>query len=552
MKAWDTSVTDTVGRSRSSSRSCSPPGRPSSSSPCATPTTSRYFTSAPTYVATYSYSPVAIEAVAARPHRATSRRRPRCPSTSPSPATRHGALPVRPRPDLLTPDRQGATQMTNLDRRQLLTAGALGAVAVPATAAGSVAAQAGPTAYASNYPDDPVTTGAQSAAAAAGRRSPARRSVSSRTRPASSPTCAPSSTRCTSPDAVDIVGVFGPEHGFRGTAQAGDSRGHPHRPAHRPHRLRRLRRRRGEDDDDVPTAGVETVVFDIQDVGARFYTYIWTMYTAMRAAVAVGARFVVLDRPNPVGRHGRGPMMTTPCDLRRRRQGDRPGARHDRRRAGPLLRRRVPHGDAGGRPASSPSSRSRGWRRDVPYAVTGLPWVMPSPQHADSRHRACLPRHRACSRAPTSPRAAARRDRSSSSAPRTSTTQWAERLAALDLPGVGFREAYFTPTFSKHIGAGLRRRPAPRHRPVDASTRSVARRDAGRGQGALPRLRLALRLLRPGAAVLDRQAAPAPPAADADRRPAPPPTRSSARGATSSPRSTRAAEQYLIYRGPAA
>ena len=38
------------------------------------------------------------------------------------------------------------------------------------------------------------------------------------------------------------------------------------------------------------TAGVETVVFDIQDAGARFYTYIWTMYTAMRAAVASRAR----------------------------------------------------------------------------------------------------------------------------------------------------------------------------------------------------------------------------------------------------------------------
>ena len=45
----------------------------------------------------------------------------------------------------------------------------------------------------------------------------------------------------------------------------------------------------------VAEAGVETLVFDIQDVGARFYTYIWTMYTAMRAAVRTGARFVVLD-----------------------------------------------------------------------------------------------------------------------------------------------------------------------------------------------------------------------------------------------------------------
>lgn len=53
-------------------------------------------------------------------------------------------------------------------------------------------------------------------------------------------------------------------------------------------------------------ADVETVVFDIQDVGSRFYTYIWTMYDAMVAAAQTGARFVVLDRPNPIGGHARG------------------------------------------------------------------------------------------------------------------------------------------------------------------------------------------------------------------------------------------------------
>ena len=42
-------------------------------------------------------------------------------------------------------------------------------------------------------------------------------------------------------------------------------------------------------------------MFDIQDVGARFYTYIWTMYDCMVAASLAGVRFVVLDRPNPIG-----------------------------------------------------------------------------------------------------------------------------------------------------------------------------------------------------------------------------------------------------------
>ena len=52
------------------------------------------------------------------------------------------------------------------------------------------------------------------------------------------------------------------------------------------------------------------MVFDIQDAGARFYTYIWTMYDCMVAAAVTGKRFVVLDRPNPTtGRVPRGPVL---------------------------------------------------------------------------------------------------------------------------------------------------------------------------------------------------------------------------------------------------
>src|SRR5690606_37209241 len=56
-------------------------------------------------------------------------------------------------------------------------------------------------------------------------------------------------------------------------------------------------------------ADVEVVVFDIQDVGARFYTYIWTMWSAMRAAARMDLKFVVLDRPNPLGGTAYGPML---------------------------------------------------------------------------------------------------------------------------------------------------------------------------------------------------------------------------------------------------
>src|SRR5699024_10375289 len=100
---------------------------------------------------------------------------------------------------------------------------------------------------------------------------------------------------------VDVGAVFGPEHGFRGTAQAGDSEetyvdertGITVYDAH------------GADAAKFETfyteSGVDTIVFDIQDVGVRFYTYIWTMYEAMIAAARTSKDFIVLDRPNPVG-----------------------------------------------------------------------------------------------------------------------------------------------------------------------------------------------------------------------------------------------------------
>ncbi len=82
---------------------------------------------------------------------------------------------------------------------------------------------------------------------------------------------------------VNVVAVFGPEHGFRGTGQAGDGEGDHVDPrtgimvydAHGATAARFT--------DLYQRSGVETVVFDIQDVGARFYTYIWTMYDCMAA-----------------------------------------------------------------------------------------------------------------------------------------------------------------------------------------------------------------------------------------------------------------------------
>ena len=105
---------------------------------------------------------------------------------------------------------------------------------------------------------------------------------------------------------IDIVKVFSPEHGFRGNAVAG---------------------RKVEDEIDSKTElpiislygknkkpypeqlkGIDILVFDIQDVGARFYTYISTLHYVMEAAAESGIPLIVLDRPNPNGHYVDGPI----------------------------------------------------------------------------------------------------------------------------------------------------------------------------------------------------------------------------------------------------
>ena len=98
---------------------------------------------------------------------------------------------------------------------------------------------------------------------------------------------------------VELSAIFAPEHGFRGTAGAGEAveDGRDPRTGVPIYSLY------GETRRPTPEMmeGLDALVFDVQDVGARFYTYITTMGLAMQSAAEADARFVVLDRPNPLG-----------------------------------------------------------------------------------------------------------------------------------------------------------------------------------------------------------------------------------------------------------
>jgi uncharacterized protein YbbC (DUF1343 family) len=250
---------------------------------------------------------------------------------------------------------------------------------------------------------------------------------------------------------VEVVAVFGPEHGFRGSAQAGGSE------------ETYVDERTGVTVYDAygadatklaafyAAAGVETVVFDIQDVGARFYTYIWTMYEAMIAAGPGGQRFVILDRPNPIGGRARGPMLV---------DGYTSGVGKDKivQAHGMTVGEMAGYFDGVIFPARGFAPvrdldvvRVSGWRADDLYADTGLTWVLPSPNMPTADTALVYPGTCLFEATNLSEGRGTTRPFELIGAPYVDH-HWAGDLDDAGLTGVRFREAYFAPTFSKHQG----------------------------------------------------------------------------------------------------
>ncbi|MEE6260067.1 exo-beta-N-acetylmuramidase NamZ family protein [Plantactinospora sonchi] len=246
---------------------------------------------------------------------------------------------------------------------------------------------------------------------------------------------------------VRLTAAFGPEHGFRGSAQAGGSEGTG------------TDARTGITVYDaygasqtkwaelITQSGVDTVVFDIQDVGARFYTYIWTLYDSMVAAARLGRRYVVLDRPNPVGGRAYGPMMTTPFTSG---VGKKEIVQQHGMTVGELAR--FFNGEflptEAGRAVDLTVIRCRHWRRDQVAAETGVPWVLPSPNMPTPDTALVYPGTGMFEgvASMTEGRGTTRPFELVGGLATDFDYHWVDRLAARDLPGVEFREAYFSPT----------------------------------------------------------------------------------------------------------
>ncbi|MEV0896151.1 DUF1343 domain-containing protein [Actinoplanes sp. NPDC049802] len=245
---------------------------------------------------------------------------------------------------------------------------------------------------------------------------------------------------------VRIGGIFGPEHGFRGAAPAG---GGAAKAIDARTGLTVYDGYRATDEDWArlfEEAAVRTVVFDMQDVGARFYTYIWTLYDSMAGAARRGLRYVVLDRPNPIGGRAGGPGLDPAfaSGVGRReivlRHGMTVGelARFFQGEWLPRVRLEV--------------VGCEGWHGGLFARDTDVPWVMPSPNMPTPDTALVYPG--TClfeGVASLSEGRGTTRPFELAGAPGFDH-RWRDRVAAHDLAGAEFREAYFEPRVGEFEG----------------------------------------------------------------------------------------------------
>lgn len=246
--------------------------------------------------------------------------------------------------------------------------------------------------------------------------------------------------------------ILAPEHGFRGAAQAGESGGDYTDPKTGVPVYDIYGKNRDELVEVFDEAGIDTVVYDIQDVGARFYTYIWTMSDCMEAAAQSGREFVVLDRPNPIGGLDAGGPVLDPEYATF--VGRYPIAQSHGMTAGELagmFNEEILPNRTDGEKVDLTVVPMKGWQRGMLFADTGLPWVMPSPNMPTPETAIVYPGTCMFEGTNLSEGRGTTRPFELVGAPYVDG-ELTDALRASELPGAAFREAYFEPTFSKHEG----------------------------------------------------------------------------------------------------
>jgi uncharacterized protein YbbC (DUF1343 family) len=243
-----------------------------------------------------------------------------------------------------------------------------------------------------------------------------------------------------------LTALFGPEHGIWGEAQ--DMEGVDH--TSDPMTGLPVYSLYGRSEKDLaPRREVlktlDALVIDLQDIGSRYYTFIYTMALCMREAAPIGLPVIVLDRPNPIdGVHLEG-------NIREEKYSSFVGMF-------PLPTR---HGMTPGELARYFNNvfklncnlnviPMRGWRRGMWWGDTGLPWVIPSPNMPTVYTATVYPGMCLVEGTNLSEGRGTTHPFEFFGAPWLEPFKLAERLNAVGLPGVRFRAHYFLPKFQKH------------------------------------------------------------------------------------------------------
>jgi uncharacterized protein YbbC (DUF1343 family) len=270
---------------------------------------------------------------------------------------------------------------------------------------------------------------------------------------------------------VNLVALYGPEHGVRGNAQAGEYvpfyidkkynlpvfslYGQSLKPE--PGMFKNIddymrsfdTKKVGKIPEKAMVDRIDALIFDIQDVGTRIYTYMATMAYSMEVSAEYAIDFIVLDRPNPInGQDMEGPILKYP------EFSSYIGLY-------PIPMR---HGMTAGELAMLFNDRflkkkarltvipMEGWQRKMWYDEAGVAWIMPSPNMPTLDTATVYPGQVLWEGTNVSEGRGTTKPFENFGAPWIDGYELTKKLNELCLPGVRFREAWFTPTFSKYKG----------------------------------------------------------------------------------------------------
>jgi uncharacterized protein YbbC (DUF1343 family) len=244
---------------------------------------------------------------------------------------------------------------------------------------------------------------------------------------------------------LNIAALFGPEHGVRGDVAAGQhvESGSDPRTGLPVHSLY------GPNKKPSPEMmeGIDAFIFDMQDVGARFYTFLSTLGLCMEAAGERGIPILVLDRPNPLGGEVvEGPVVKAGFE-------SFVGFRAFPIRYGLTVGELAQcFRDHFGIACDLSIGRLSGWKRKMEWEATGLPWVMPSPNMPVPETVRVFPGTCFIEGTNLSEGRGTSKPFETFGAPYIDADDLADALNALELPGAQWRPLHFIPTFSKHNG----------------------------------------------------------------------------------------------------